>query len=588
MGNHLFTYAVGDLNGDHALLTALLDRIHQHADGEPYRLVVLGNTIDGGASPAAVLSALRAIELRAPDRIVTLRGWHEGLMARAGTPDGLAAWMQQGGGATLRSFGVTRLADLPREVVDWVRRRPAEWRDDRRRYVGDPEQALQATDNASAGLHLVHGASFIPGRGGQDKPREAPGITDIDTGAGLGGPLTAAIFTDLQAEPAGYFQAVPGGVTRFLPPQQPNAAIREPRRALRIVNGEPETATAWSLRQDAEVIAAQLAQQKRTRRRRLAYATAAGIVLLLGAGALLARPAATYVAGLLAPASRTAALSEDAAVPASPSREVPVPPAAAAAPRAPEPLTGSAQAVDPAPPEPVAPPPAETVRTHAIPSDAPDTTGAASATPPASPSATVAPAPAEASAVASQSEAAESPAKPLATTFTLARDPAPPAGWTSPPGSPAQATPDAAAHRQAALGATVALPGPAATGEPDPVPAPVPAPRPAKLPGAPAKAAPAKTGPAATAPAVAAPGAAASPAKPAPAARAKAAKPAPPRPVAGAVKPIILVDAPQPATRPAPPPARRAAAPVRPARPAAAPKLPADLETQSIGGAAED
>ena len=64
MSSHLFTYAVGDIHGDHALLTTLLDRIHDHANGEDYRLVFLGNAIDHGPNGAAVLSALRAMELR--------------------------------------------------------------------------------------------------------------------------------------------------------------------------------------------------------------------------------------------------------------------------------------------------------------------------------------------------------------------------------------------------------------------------------------------------------------------------------------------------------------------------------------------
>ena len=159
MSSHLFTYAVGDVHGDHALLTTLLDRIHDHADGEDYRLVFLGNAIDYGLNGAAVLSALRAMELRAPDRVIALRGWHEAMMAEAQhDPQSLAIWLGHGGDATLRSFGATTLSEIPREVLDWVARRPAEWRDALRRYVSGPELA---DDDTAPGLHVVHGASIV-------------------------------------------------------------------------------------------------------------------------------------------------------------------------------------------------------------------------------------------------------------------------------------------------------------------------------------------------------------------------------------------------------------------------------------------
>jgi serine/threonine protein phosphatase 1 len=590
MGNHLFTYAVGDLNGDHGLLTALLDRIHQHAGVETYRLVFLGNTIDGGSNPAAVLSALRAIELRAPDRVVILRGWHEGLMAKADTPEGLAAWMQQGGAATLRSFGVTRLADVPREVLDWIGRRPSEWRDGLRRYVGDPERVLQAKDGPASGLHVVHGASFIHGRGGQDKPREAPGITDIDTGAGLGGPLTAAIFTDLQAEPAGYFQALPGGETRFLPPQQPNAAIREPRRALRMLDGEPETAAAWSLRQDAEIIAAQLANQKRSRRRRVGFAMAAGLVLLVGAGALLARPAQRYVADLLSrPLPPAVVATNPAAPPEGPTEPSPAAPTMAA-PASPEPANeggtaarATAASAD-APPDDTAqasaPAAPETVRTHALPAE-----------PLESPAVTGATSPAPAPAVAAPLAATPASLLPSAS-------PPPAPAEAQPPVAPAPALPPAQpevpASREAALGsaAPLTLPAdhldkPAETVLPPALPGVTPTPaakpaaaKPSQSPaGAPATAKPTS---------LPKPKAAAKPPAPRPVAAAPRAAPARPtvEPAESGAGPIdlqALIRSPQAPVQAAPAPVRRAA-PARPARAARAPKPPADLETQSVGG----
>lgn len=380
MSNHLFTYAIGDIYGDHALLTTLLDRIHDHADGEDYRLVFLGNAIDHGPNGAAVLSALRSMELRAPDRVVALRGWHESLMADArGDREAFETWMANGGHATLRSFGVTRYADLPREVVDWVARRPVEFRDGARRFVSDPGLAEEAHDPASLESHLVHGAGKAKAGGPDAVPLEHPARTDIDTGAGFGGCLTAAIFTDLQTTPAGFFQALPDGRTRFLEPLKSVARPWDPRLALKVTSGEPETATQWCRRQDADLVAAQAASKRRAARRRTALATAAGLVVVVGGSALLWRPALRLVASSMAPhqpgPTETAALPASSPAPDQQVASAPAPleaaPAASAAasgadadaaghlPAPPAPPAAAAVAALPAPLPPAEPQPAD-------------------------------------------------------------------------------------------------------------------------------------------------------------------------------------------------------------------------------------
>lgn len=320
MSSHLFTYAIGDIYGDHALLTTLLDRIHDHADGEDYRLVILGNAIDHGPNGNAVLSALRAMELRAPDRVVTLRGAHEAMMTDArGDAEAFAIWQRNGGDATLRSFGVSRHAELPRELVDWVARRPMEFRDGLRRYVSAPSSADDRPDSAAPGLHLVHGASAGSGEDQTQLPAEHVGRTGIDTGAGFGGRLTAALFTDLQASPVGFVEALADGTTQFLPPSRSVAQPWDPRLALKLVDGEPETAAAWSIRQDADLVAARMAQARRDRRRNTAWGAAAALVVVLVGTGLLIRPALTYLARSMAPADagrQVAATPAPAIVPA--------------------------------------------------------------------------------------------------------------------------------------------------------------------------------------------------------------------------------------------------------------------------------
>jgi hypothetical protein len=483
MSQHLFTYAVGDLNGDHALLTTLLDRIHAHADGEDYRLVFLGNTIDGGPSGAAVLSALRSMELRAPDRVITLKGWHEALMAGAGNADGLAEWLRHGGGTTLRSFGVTRFADLPREVVDWVARRPTDFRDRLRRYVGDPERALKDGGKGD-GLHLLHGCSYIAGRPGADRPREEPGTTDLDTGAGIGGVLTAAILTDLQAEPVGYFQALPDGTTRFLPPLQPAMAVRDARHALRKRGDEPETAAAWALRQDADMHAAQAAMARRASRRRAGWATAAGLVLLAGGGTLAYRPAVSLLARSMAPEGGPGIASAGRPVASTASALAPVAPdgAATPGPEAPRPAPGTASLEPQVPAAPAlpaldgrsthapsspTPAPEAELRTHALPQAAPEPAIPLPAEPP--PSVQI-PAATAALPQAITGSAATQPPRSLARspdTAAVAKQPAPP---------PVQQVFAPVVIPPPRTDATPAAPGPASSKPAPPAPAaPVPA-----------------------------------------------------------------------------------------------------------------
>ena len=206
--------------------------------------------------------------------------------------EALALWMRHGGDATLRSFGTTQLQGVPREVVDWVARRPAEWRDALRRYVGGPELA---EDDVTPGLHVVHGALPVRPTGDRLLPEVRPGATCIDTGAGFGGPLTAAIFTDLQAEPVGFFQAQEDGRCLFVPPRLAPPLGRDPRIALIHADGEPETAADWAIRQDSELLEAKLAAKRRQVRRRQLLATAAGLVLLVGGSAVLLKPALRLV-----------------------------------------------------------------------------------------------------------------------------------------------------------------------------------------------------------------------------------------------------------------------------------------------------
>ena len=133
----MLTYVIGDIHGRADLLAPLLAAIEDHRAGRPRHLVFLGDYIDRGPGSAAVIATLRALEAREPGHVVCLAGNHEDILVRALTdPADETDWMTNGGaGPTLASYGVTRVADLPRDVLDWLAALRTLHRDTRRYYV---------------------------------------------------------------------------------------------------------------------------------------------------------------------------------------------------------------------------------------------------------------------------------------------------------------------------------------------------------------------------------------------------------------------------------------------------------------------
>jgi serine/threonine protein phosphatase 1 len=102
-------YAVGDIHGRFDLLGFLLRRIEADLADAPARRVVvfLGDYVDRGPQSADVLDRL-CRPLPGGAEGVFLKGNHEDLMAGflAGDGDAGAAWLANGGAATLESYGI--------------------------------------------------------------------------------------------------------------------------------------------------------------------------------------------------------------------------------------------------------------------------------------------------------------------------------------------------------------------------------------------------------------------------------------------------------------------------------------------------
>lgn len=217
------TYAIGDVHGCAGPLRALLFACRRHCGARRFKAVFMGDYVDRGPDSRGVVDLLMHLEQDPTADVVCLKGNHEDMLLAAceGGRDELMWWWLQGGAETLRSYGVDHPSALPPAHLRWFAGRPLLHDDGRRLFVhaglrpGVPLAAQTPHDllwirepflsaDCDVGRLVVHG--HTPTDGAPDLHRHRLGI---DTGAGAGGPLTAAVFRADQTEPID-FLSVPG------------------------------------------------------------------------------------------------------------------------------------------------------------------------------------------------------------------------------------------------------------------------------------------------------------------------------------------------------------------------------------------
>ena len=214
----MLTLVIGDIHGMAAKLENLLVQIDMwcsaNAKAELRQLIFLGDYIDRGPDSRQVLQIVQRLQA---EGAICLRGNHEELMLRATESESdLKNFLANGGDATITSL---RAPAAFWRAQEWVRTLPTSHEDELRYYVHAGIRPGVPLDQQTAETKLWIRYSFLRHRGPFPKyivhghtpaisldPKETkPDVRDnrcnVDTGAGMNGPLSAAIFNDRQSKP---------------------------------------------------------------------------------------------------------------------------------------------------------------------------------------------------------------------------------------------------------------------------------------------------------------------------------------------------------------------------------------------------
>jgi Calcineurin-like phosphoesterase len=131
----VLTYAIGDIHGSYGKLASLLRHCADHCGDNDPRIVFLGDYVDRGEGSREVVTLLMETQAAAPAEVICLMGNHEDMLLAAANRQDEAMWLDNGGGATLESYGVSSAQDIPGEHLAWFERLPLSSRDERRFFV---------------------------------------------------------------------------------------------------------------------------------------------------------------------------------------------------------------------------------------------------------------------------------------------------------------------------------------------------------------------------------------------------------------------------------------------------------------------
>jgi serine/threonine protein phosphatase 1 len=204
------TFAIGDIHGCSDLLIELLDNIGPFAPGDT--VMFIGDYIDRGPDSKGVLDIILALRQK-HDRVITLMGNHEFMLLAALNGHNREEFLEMGGDATLRSYGLDPssldgLASvLPESHRGFLDDLLPYWEDEKFIYVHaglkpgvhltqqSPDWLYWSRDEFINSSHNF-GKMVIYGHTPYGKPRIDANKIGIDTGAVYGNALTCLVLPE--------------------------------------------------------------------------------------------------------------------------------------------------------------------------------------------------------------------------------------------------------------------------------------------------------------------------------------------------------------------------------------------------------
>lgn len=191
---------IGDIHGCSAALAAIINAIDPRSDDT---LVALGDFVDRGLDSKGVLDMLIHLEGRC--RLVAVVGNHDELMLAArASRSAFRRWLEFGGQSALDSYGdAGRITQVPATHFRFLERCRAYFETDTHVFVHAgyrPDLPFDRQDSFTLrwrslldGVPAPHtsGKTAVVGHTPQPEVLDAGHLLAIDTGAGLGGWLTA-------------------------------------------------------------------------------------------------------------------------------------------------------------------------------------------------------------------------------------------------------------------------------------------------------------------------------------------------------------------------------------------------------------
>ena len=215
----LRVYAIGDVHGCLDRLLALHGKIAADLDTRPVGeslLIHLGDYVDRGPDSADVIGLLTSGVVPPISRRVDLQGNHEAMMlaALSGQPHPAELWVDNGGSATLASYGVPHDA-LPDEWTQCVPQAHQQWigsrklshqeggylfvhagiRPGRKITRQSPDDLLWIREPFLSSRDQ-HPFVVVHGHTPRASPQVRPNRIGIDTGAAMGGVLTCLVLEE--------------------------------------------------------------------------------------------------------------------------------------------------------------------------------------------------------------------------------------------------------------------------------------------------------------------------------------------------------------------------------------------------------